>query len=100
MVRECILPCHETGVTAIMKRLIRLSAICLAIGYGVGSINDRTASGEPVPISNTVRYAISSYGPENQRGCYVVDTSTGDLWLAGSAGRIVSLGNVPAHNHE
>ncbi len=73
-----------------------LVLVGLAVGIAVGSgVFERRAEAQGVPISpQPARFQISAYGYGSAgagnpagRGCYIVDTVTGELWYAAADGQ-------------
>lgn len=50
---------------------------------------------EITDYSQINRYQISSFGTEAMNGAYVVDTTTGRVWLVANGGAVVVAGELP-----
>ena len=70
----------------------------LVVGFAVGGgVMERKAEAQGVPIRDLpARFQISAWGyaaatqvgaPKAERGCYIVDTVTGELWHAAADGQ-------------
>ena len=64
-----------------------LLSLGLLMGFVVGSggLERQTLAQAPAPGGTVGRYQVSAWGHGNQvgagsRGCYIVDTVTGELW--------------------
>ena len=82
------------------KRTIGVALICIAIGYAMGDMRERSASGTPVPETGSPRYSVSSYGASGSNGCYVIDSHNGQMWHVGSTDQITPMGTLPQQKSE
>ena len=78
-------------------KILALAIICIGIGFGMRSlIQDQAVTAAPIGESMPERYALSSYGPALQGGCFILDTANGRMWHADKS-RATALGTLAQH---
>jgi hypothetical protein len=45
----------------------------------------------PLPVGTNGRYQIETYNTNSNYGCYMLDTTTGDLWYTSAGGRLTKI---------
>ena len=75
-----------------------LFAIALAFGLGQTLVGNSRAA-EPEESNSVLRYQISAYAGTNpggvHHGCYIVDTTTGQVWHTGVGGALQKVSAAP-----
>ena len=75
-----------------------LFAVALAFGLGQSLVGNSRAA-EPEKLNSVLRYQISAYAGVTpggvHHGCYIVDTTTGQVWHAPAGGAIEKVSEIP-----
>ena len=78
-----------------MKNLSGLAMLVLGIALGLAAYDfiggSPAVAQQTVPPAPTPRYQVTAYSSEVERGCYVIDSTTGALWHVASGVRPAKL---------
>ena len=88
----------KSAISSVALLLVGLFLGCL---LNSGALERRATAQAPVPVGNAPRYQISAWGmgagtgisQRMERGCYIVDTMTGELWHVAADGAAKKLAN-------
>jgi hypothetical protein len=73
-------------------RAIVLTLVCAALGFGLGdAMRARLAFAQPVAEGGAPRFQLSAFAGDTadgvHHGCYVIETTTGQVWHVGLGGQ-------------